>query len=256
MHFDDETLMAYVDGELSPSEAKRVEQAMADDPALAARVARFRNVRRALRLAYDSVTREPIPERLRALLGDVASSEPAPPPRAAVVDLAQARAQAPPAPQAAQRAGPPTWAAIAATLIIGVLAGRALLPSNPFETRDGQLYAAGALSQALNTRLASDADNAASANRIGVSFRAHDGDYCRTFMQSARNKGVSGLACRTDGGWVVRVAVADQAENGVYRRAASPAPQVLSMVDDLIDGEAFDAQQERDARDHNWRRQN
>lgn len=250
MHFDDDTLMAYVDGELPPADAKRVEQAMAEDAALAARVARLRNVRRALRLAYDSVTREPIPERLRALLGDVASSEPAPAPRAPVVDLAQARAQAPPS---ARAATPRMWTAIAATLIIGVLAGRAFLPTNPFETRGGQLYAAGALSEALNTRLASDAGNANAASRIGVSFRAHDGDYCRTFMQSARNKGVSGLACRTDAGWAVRVAVTDPAEHGVYRQAASPAPQVLSMVDDLIDGDAFDAQQERDARDRNWR---
>lgn len=71
MSFDAESLMAYVAGELSAADAKRVEKAMADDPDLAARVARFRNVRRALRLVYDSVTREPIPDHLMSLLNDV-----------------------------------------------------------------------------------------------------------------------------------------------------------------------------------------
>lgn len=71
MQFDAETLMSYVAGELSAVESKRVEAAMADDPELAARVARFRNVRRALRLVYDSVTREPVPDHLLSLLNDV-----------------------------------------------------------------------------------------------------------------------------------------------------------------------------------------
>lgn len=71
MTFDAEMLMAYVAGELPATDTKRVEAAMAEDPDLAARVARFRNVRRALRLVYDSVTREPIPDHLMSLLNDV-----------------------------------------------------------------------------------------------------------------------------------------------------------------------------------------
>lgn len=71
MQFDAETLMSYVAGELPAMDTKRVEAAMAEDPELAARVARFRNVRRALRLVYDSVVREPIPDHLMSLLNDV-----------------------------------------------------------------------------------------------------------------------------------------------------------------------------------------
>jgi anti-sigma factor RsiW len=129
MKITDEDLMAYADGELPPAEAKRIESAMAEDTALAARVARFRRVRRALRTAYDSVVSEPIPEHLRALLGDVAAHERDDTP-AAVVDLAVAREQR------AVRFGPPAWAAMAASLIVGVLVGRTLLsPSDEIVTR-------------------------------------------------------------------------------------------------------------------------
>lgn len=77
MRIDDERLMAYADGELPALDAKRIEAAMANDPVLAARVARFRAVRRALRTAYDDVVKEPVPDHLRALIGDLATHEPA-----------------------------------------------------------------------------------------------------------------------------------------------------------------------------------
>lgn len=120
MKITDEELMAYADGELSPLEAKRIEAAMADDRHLAARVARFRAVRRALRTAYDSVVSEPIPEHLRALLGDVAANEPPVP--------------APPStPEAAPEREGPRFAlsrqvlvALGVGLLVGVLAGALL----------------------------------------------------------------------------------------------------------------------------------
>ena len=63
MRWDDEALMAYVHGELDPAESKRIEAAMAADPDLARRVRTFRNARRALITAYESVARQPIPEQ-------------------------------------------------------------------------------------------------------------------------------------------------------------------------------------------------
>jgi anti-sigma factor RsiW len=240
----DEELMAYADGELTPLEAKRIEAAMAGDPTLAARVARFRNVRRALRTAYDSVVSEPVPERLRALLGDVAAREPDV--DAPVIDLAAARTE-----RNARRFGPPAWAAMAASLVVGVLVGRTLLlDDNGVLTRDG-LYAGAALSQALNTQLASDADG---ATQIGLTFRAQDGEICRTFAHQADARVVSGLACRDEARWAVRMALSEAAANsGEYRQAGAATPAILEAVDAIIDGETFDAAQERQARDAGWR---
>jgi anti-sigma factor RsiW len=49
--FDDETLMAFADGELDEAAAARVERAIADDEALAARVALFMETRDQARAA-------------------------------------------------------------------------------------------------------------------------------------------------------------------------------------------------------------
>lgn len=249
MKITDEELMAYADGELPPLAAKRIEAAMAEDADLAARVARFRAVRRALKTAYDSVVSEPVPEHLRALLGDVAASEPAPSaPRAASapVHLAAAREQR------TRRFGPPAWAAMAASLVVGVLAGRALLqPSADLFTRDG-LYAAPSLAEALDTQLASQ--GARNATRIGLTFRAQSGEVCRTFAHEARQRVTSGLACREEERWAVRMALTEASEAAAdYRQAGSSSPAVLEAVDEIIAGEPFDAEQERQARDAGWR---
>jgi hypothetical protein len=243
----DEELMAYADGELSPLEAKRIEAAMAEDAALAARVARFRAVRRALRTAYDSVVSEPVPEHLRALLGDVAASEP-PQPTPQVVDLGAAREQ-----KRAARFGPPAWAAMAASLVVGVLVGRALLPSDSgLFTGDGS-YAGDELTRVLNTRLASADENQTDATRIGLTFQTADGDVCRTFSHTEDTHMTSGLACRDNDRWAIQVAINEIAEQGEFRQAGADAPAVLEAVDAMISGESFDAERERAARDRNWR---
>jgi hypothetical protein len=247
MKITDEDLMAYADGELPPLDAKRIEAAMAEDGDLAARVARFRDVRRALKKAYDSVVSEPVPEHLRALLGDVAANEPEEPVRpAATIDLAAERDKR------TRRFGPPAWAAMAASLVVGVLAGRSLLaPSNDLFTRDG-LYAAPTLAEALNTQLASGAQN--EATRIGLTFRAESGEVCRTFAHEARASVTSGLACRDENRWAVRMALTEPASQAAgYRQAGADAPAVLEAVDAIIAGDAFDAEQERQARDAEWR---
>jgi hypothetical protein len=240
MKLTDEELMAYADGEMSAMDAKRVEAAMAADAALAARVARFRAVRRALHTAYDSVLTEPVPERLRALLGDVAANEPPPP----AVDLAAHRETR------KARFGPPAWAAIAASLVVGVLVGRAVLPSNDLLVGDGR-YAGAELARVLDTRLASDAVNQSAATRIGLTFRANDGQICRTFSHATEADTTSGLACRENDRWAVQVAVRGDAQ-GEFRQAGADAPAILDAVDAMMSGEPFDATQERAGRDSNW----
>lgn len=241
MKLTDEELMAYADGELSAVDTKRIEAAMAGDPALAARVARFRSVRRALHTAYDSVLTEPVPERLRALLGDVAASEPPAP----VVDLAAHREQR----QA--RFGPPAWAAMAASLVIGVLVGRALLTPDGLFVDDGR-YAGAALTRVLDTRLASDAANQSDATRIGLTFRSNEGDICRTFSHLSEPRTTAGLACREDQRWAIRLAVQTPTAQTEFRQAGADAPAVLDAVDAIISGEPFDAAQERRSRDSDW----
>ena len=149
---------------------------------------------------------------------------------------------------------------MAASVVVGVLVGGALMRPQQglLAVENGQLRAAAALTHVLDTRLASDAANANAANanaalHIGVSFRAQDGAYCRTFDSIEANKTVSGLACRQPDAWVVRIATTEPVVASDYRQAGSAAPAVMSLVDSMIAGDPLTDAQERAARDHSWR---
>ncbi|MFL5295449.1 MAG: anti-sigma factor family protein [Phenylobacterium sp.] len=218
-------LIAYVDGELSAAERVRFEAEMQADPSLAAAVERHRRLVERVAAAYAAVLEEPTPARL-ATLG-VAANDPG-------------RA----------RFGPPQWAAMAACLVVGVMAGRTLWPqqAGPLAVRGDLLVAQGGLDRALTAQLASDTG----AVRVGLSFRPRDGGYCRTF-QSAGDR-LAGLACRREGRWVVETATAWRPPAAPeYRTAASAMPPaVLAAVDAAIDGGPLDAAAERAARDRGW----
>jgi len=221
----DERLMAYVDGELGEPERAAFEQELAADPELQREVARQQDLRRRLSAAFDPVLEEPVPLPL---------------------SLAAEAANAPG--RRSWRA--PHWAAMAACLALGVVLGRAVLPTQgPLTERDGVLVVRGELSQALDRRLASEAGPI----RVGLSFQDHQGAFCRTF-QSAPD-GLAGVACRASQGWTARAVTAwSPRPEAAYRTAGSEAPPaVLAAVDELIAGEPLDAAAERAARDRGWR---
>ena len=240
MDINDETLMAYVDGELPSPEAKRVAEAIQDDASLAERVRRFRAVRHALKSAYDSVLNEPVPDRLQALLREVETKQA---PATNVVDFNTARPR--------RRFSAQTWGALAACLIGGVLVGRVLTPEPMFVESAGQLRAGAALTRVLDTRLASASENANADLRVRISFRAKDGQFCRTFEGRAES-GVQGLACRDGDAWSIRVATATPHTSGDYVQAGDNAA-VMNMMDALIAGDPLDAQQEEQARQQGWK---
>ncbi len=68
MNFSEETLMAYVDGELDAATREQVEQAVAADPEVARRVAAHQALNRELRAGFDPVLEEPVPARLVSLV--------------------------------------------------------------------------------------------------------------------------------------------------------------------------------------------
>ena len=244
MTFSEETLMAYADNELDAQTRTAVEAAMAADPEIARRVAQHKALRGKVRLAFDNVIDEPMPQRLV----NAARGTPAVRREGNVVPL---RRKAP------QRRGVPLWAAIAASLVIGIIIGQAMLHGSGNTTvtsRDGQLLASGVLAHALSVQLAS-AQTAQDPVQIGVSFKSKAGDYCRTFTVHESTT-LAGLACRQHDDWRVQMLTQSTppAQNGgAYRQAASEIPKsVLLSVDDNIAGDPLDAHAEAAARDKNW----
>jgi hypothetical protein len=245
MNFSEETLMAYADNELDPQTRTAVEAAMATDPEIARRVAQHKALRGKVRVAFDKTLGEPIPQRLV----DAARGVPAVRREGNVIPL---RRKTPP------RRAWPQWASIAASLVVGVIIGQAVLrgsQTGPITaTHDGRLVANGVLAQALSEQLASAQPDQAPV-RIGVSFKSKAGDYCRTFSMHD-TAGLAGLACRDHDEWHVQTlaqtAATDQG-NGTYRQAGSQIPKsVVQAVEDNISGDTLDAHAEQAARDKNW----
>lgn len=226
MTIDAETLMAYADGEADPLTAKRVERAMAADPALAAEVARHRALTARLRGAFAAVDAAPMPGRIEAMVRE----------GAAVVPLA--RAAPSPAPWPGRRWLPAVAAALVAGLALGQFVPRG---EGELASRDGVTIASGALGKALGTQLA--ATQAADAPvRIGLTFRDPGGALCRTFEEARR----AGIACAGPEGWRIERLDAVAGERaGAYRQAGAPA--IMAAAQAMMTGEPLDAAQERTA---------
>lgn len=244
----DEHLQAYVDGELGPEDAARVEAAMAADPAVADAVAQARRLRDQLRQAFAPMLDEPVPAHLLALARGGGATAPAAP-----ASVATATVHAlPRAPR--RRWGLPEGAAMAAALVLGIAVSRFVLapPAGPLASDAGRLVADGSLEEALQSQLASETDRGVG---IGLSFRDREGRYCRGFRLGGE-RDLSGLACRSGGGrWEIPVVVSvPAAPAGELQQASTALPEaVLAEVDARIDGEPLDAGQEREARDAGWR---
>ncbi|MDE2263214.1 MAG: hypothetical protein KGL45_11870 [Gammaproteobacteria bacterium] len=247
MTIPDEVLMAYADDELDAETRAAVEAAIASDPEVARRIAQHRALRNRIHSAFNKVLDEPVPARLST----AARSEPAGPRKDNVVPLRH---------RPASRWTWPQWTAIAASLLVGVIAGRlALLRSSnpgPIVMKEGRVLAAGALADALSDQLAGD-QTAAGSVRIGVSFRSKSGEYCRTFTLS-QPAALAGLACRAADAWRVGVLARTESSaggSGSYRQAASPIPPaVTAAVGNQIAGEPLDAHAEAVARAQHWQR--
>jgi hypothetical protein len=228
MSIDDEMLMAYADGELDPLAAKRVERAIAADPALAERVEHHRALRARIAAGFAPVAGESVPDRLSGLL------------RSNVAPLAR------PAPRLA-----PSWrqatAAMAACLVMGLILGLAIQPRGPVRVRDGGLYAAGELAQALDDQ----PGGAAGATRVAVSFRDRRGTYCRVFSAAAAD----GIACRDAVGWALRrtrPGTAVPATSAAYVQAGSADADLMAAAQDMMAGAPLDAAGEAEARARGW----
>jgi len=253
-------VMAYVDGELSPPDAAAFDARLALEPALASAVARERTLRARLQSAYAPVIAEPVPAGLLDLLAlpePAAANDPLP---AGTNDAARATLPHD------RRWRWPTWGAMAASLALGVLVGARVLAPHPAAgnadavalnvSADGAITAQGALRDALEQRVSGTVLDPNSPVAVGLTFRNHAREYCRTFTLDNAS---SGIACKQSGGWVVAnlehaaTAPASAAAGG-YRTAASPySPALLRAVDALRDGDTLDAGAESAARDKGWR---
>ncbi|MES2901279.1 MAG: hypothetical protein V4723_16225 [Pseudomonadota bacterium] len=247
MSFSDDILMAFADGELDEATRREVELAMRRDPAIAEKVRRHKAARANLYDAFSSTLDEQVPQRLHAAARS-----------GKVVHLDSVRPVkvAPPAPPPPKpRWSWPEWGALAATLVVGVIAGSLGFKSindaatlAAVEVDTGMLVAQGKLAAALNQQLTSiSPDPERGGMQVGLSFVGKSGAYCRSFSMPK----LAGLACRESQGWTVPILINHEPVPG---RTGLP-PALLAAIEERIVGPALDASAEKLAQQRGWKRQ-
>ncbi len=217
---DDETLAAYLDGELDAERARRVEEMVEHDPALKKRLAAWERSDRALRLALMEAGARLPEEAVATIMAATAEKSPSSSHTAAGGWRAWL----------ARCLSGPALASAAAALVIGVVAGALLVgsglrlggsggaesPSSAF------LVAGGPLAKGLESVPSGGESVIADMGRrlaLVATYRARDGRWCREFRlepadgtgqpfgeavpQHGRATALAGLACHEAGRWAV-----------------------------------------------------
>ncbi|WP_445500386.1 anti-sigma factor family protein [Microvirga sp. G4-2] len=214
LHFSDEILMAFADGELDEQVAAMVEQAMASDLAVAKRVAEFLRSRHLIRSAFPSETASDVPPELQAAVqAQIDRFE-----RHATQQTSPGEREAPQsAPSAGrQHLGMALAASLAAFAIAtgGYLAGRqGLLPSSSDPIAN---LAAPDVSRTLSeSPSGQDKDLPFGRMRVISTFRMANGSVCREFKLQMPHGTSHAVACRGRE-WVITFAIASAATNELY----------------------------------------
>lgn len=211
----DEMITAWLDGEVTPQQRSEIESAIAASPDLGVRVARLARADRLLTPAFAETLNAPIPQRFESMLESSRRTKGFAGFRAALSGLLS----------------PPPMAMAAASLIVGVMLGGAILSGSPTGAGiatdgDGRMIA----NDAMATSLASVASGATTGPlAIRLSLVDDGGRYCRQFETPA----AAGLACRQNDAWVIdtlsRTSGASSVD-GAYVMADGPADATISAA--------------------------
>lgn len=254
MTIEDEKLMAYLDGELSPEEMKQIDDALETDHELRALLDSQRRLKARLIAHFAPTAEEPIPDRFKTLLESEPAEEEAER-SSEIVDFVTARRDRETRRNSFGGWGLPQLSAIAASLAIGLVAGPTIFggwEEGSATITEGIVLAAGdPLTSTLDTQLASTQASDAPI-RVGITFLDQQGNYCRTFDGPK----IDGIACRQDGAWQLAIAVsgAESTADPQFRQAASGNRIVLEYAQSIMAGAPVEAGAEQQARDGDWSR--
>jgi hypothetical protein len=231
--FDDETLMAFADGELDEANSLALEQALAKDEALAERLAVFLDSRRLVGDALKPLIDEPVPGALLASVRKMA--EDAQRQRTPQDNVVSFRPKQP----TARRWLTPVAASLVAVVtgVIGFSLGR-MDPSTPV---------AGAEIAAALDREASGRDVTLAASstvlHVVASFRDERGEICREYELKQPESSTLTIACRQNGTWTTRLALTTPRADGYV--PASSQETIDAYLSSIEAGAPLSPEEER-----------
>ncbi|ANH03400.1 anti-sigma factor [Shinella sp. HZN7] len=234
--FDDETLMAFADGELDEARSLALEEALATDEALAERLTVFLDSRRLVGEALKPLIDEPVPEALLASVRKMA--EEAQSPRDNIVVSFRPKPQ-----QMAQPTTRPWLMPVAASLVAlvtGVI-GFTLGSMGPSAT-DSAAEIAAALDREVSGR---DIRLSGAVLHVVATFRDERGELCREYELKQEASSTLTVACRQDGAWATRLALTTPQAEGYV--PASTQETIDTYLTSIQAGAPLSAEEERKA---------
>ncbi|MFN3636463.1 MAG: hypothetical protein ACK4UZ_12090 [Rhizobium rhizophilum] len=220
----DEMLMAFADGELAPAEENEIGAALAEDEALAERLAVFLDTRHELSVTMKPLIDEPVPAALQASLAAAiatarqtqgVTSQAAQPQTTETVVPLRPRASSTAAARSTGSVITSPWAMALAASFVGIVVGlggfllgqsSAIAPEAPSV----------AVNEALET-LPSGGDRAlsdAESLHMIASFRDAEGHLCREYERKAADAVTTAVACHGPAGWQTRIALTNPVAEG------------------------------------------
>ncbi len=259
---DEETLNAYIDGALSPDDSAAVEQALAQDERLQARLGALYRADRLASAVYTDIDRRPLPQGVLDLLAQYAAET--------STDSATGATVLPFPGLRRAFSSPASLAAMAASVALAIGFGAGLISANgPVGNGDrARLLQASAGSIGPGHPLYAVLDDARSGEsrtidgaadleaRPLLSFRSKDGAFCRDIMVTGGSAGgARSLACKKDSStWrIVAMASVGASVTGGYAPASGEAPMAIrAAIDSRIAGDPLDANGEARAIAQDW----
>ena len=236
MIYSDEQLCAFLDGELNDTEASAIRDALAEDEAMADRLAELASVDTVISETYGAINREPLPEHINTVISGQHRD-----PSVGVSAITAAK----------HRRGRGRWlAAVAATVVLGMATLFTIFTNHPASNARHW----GEVATVLETR--------ASGTHIPVTggltieprltFRNREGSYCRLFTLSGDGESRENLACRESGQWQPVATVQIEAGDATLYRPASGGSPLDALVDRALAEGPYDREQEADLIGSGW----
>jgi hypothetical protein len=233
MKISDEQLSAFLDAELPEDEMEMIRQGISEDESLANRLADLAMVDEQVARHYARIDEHPMPAAVSRLLDE--DSKPA-----TNVIAFPARKKLP---------GFQRYAAVAACA--AVLMGIGVVQWLPTDqaARDWN-----AIAQVLEQNPSGSEQSLADGSQVKprLTFINKRGDYCRQFQLMERENATENIACRTNNQWELVTRVEQGTRVAGDYQPASGGSKLDDALDEMIEGEAFDAIAEQRAIEQHW----
>lgn len=261
MTFNDDTLIAYLDGQLPEAEDGPLEQALKNDADLRLRLQALAESSDLARRAFDPVLLEPVPPTLIAAIWRA----PDPRSRATAARPGSSRPNGLLA-WLGLASGSRNWPALASVVVLGlgaVIGWQLLAPAEDvrWTLREGAPVTNEALALALEVSPSGRVlRTAGGAVEILASFEQVGGGHCREFNRSSPGgtRDELGIACRnTEGVWQLELLVAEERSSPVgqdsYQTASDDQhDQADTFLRDRVAGWPLEEAEEKALIDRGW----